>query len=142
MANDIFGYNKDAVSSVGLIPPGAVTLTINGKINLAQSVEINYQREITPVYELGSENVYLVAGKSSGTLNVARMIGEALVQFKPSSPCATENITITKGDSTCGTGNLQLSMTGMIRSVRFSAQAGQVTVTDGADYLLSSLSVN
>lgn len=142
MANDIFGYDKSkTMSATSLLPPGSIKVTIGGEIKLAQTVDINYQREISPTYELGSENVYLVTGKSSGTMNVSRLIGSVFENYLPKEPCAVQSITVTKSSKgVCGDGNVSLTMSGMLQSVTFSANAGALTVTDGASYTLISLS--
>lgn len=142
MANDIFGYDKSTTTTnTPLLPPGSIKVTIEGEIKLAQTVDINYQREISPTYELGSENVYLVAGKSSGTMNISRLIGSAFENYLPKDPCAVQSITVTKSsNSKCGKGDVTLKMSGMLQSVTFGANAGALTVTDGASYTLISLS--
>lgn len=140
MAKDIFGYNKNKETSTGLLPPGAIILTIDGtRVNLAQEVRITYGRDVTPVYELGSEDVHLVSGKASGTCNVQRMIGDALKGYLPNSPCDIQNISVTKGSAVCGSGSVSLHMQGMLKSVGFTATAGQLTVTDSAEFTISSL---
>lgn len=141
MATDIFGYNKDNVSTTALLPPGAILVSIDGsKIALAQSVNVMYRRETQPVYELGSENVYLVSGKSSGTVEVQRMIGDAFDSYVSGDPCGMQDINITKGSATCGDGDVSLSMKGMCTQIGFRADAGGLTVTDSASFTIVTLS--
>lgn len=140
MAKDIFGYNKNKESAAGLLPPGAIIVTIDdNQLNLAQEVRVEYARDVTPVYELGSENVYMVAGKSAGTCTISRMIGDAFKGYLPNSPCDIQNISITRGSAVCGTGSVSLHMQGMIKQVGFVATAGQLTVTDSATFQITSL---
>jgi hypothetical protein len=42
---------------------------------LAQSVQWQYQQNITRLYEIASSDVYLVAGRTQGQATVARVIG-------------------------------------------------------------------
>lgn len=142
MAKDIFGYNRESFGSEKILPPGAIKVSVGGAINLVQSVSVTYQREVSPTYELGSEDVYLVAGKSNGTVEVSRLIGDALEPYLPGSACELQDITITKGTATCGDGEVNLVMRGMVQRLTFSAQAGDLTVTDGATFTISSLSKN
>lgn len=142
MATDIYGYNKNKLEDDSILPPGAIKVTVNDALNLVQSVEVTYQREVQPQYELGSENVYLVAGKSNGTVNIDRLIGDALDPYLPGSACELQDINIEKGEASCGTGSASLSMKGMLQSVKMSARASDLTVTDGATFVISSLSKN
>jgi len=42
---------------------------------LMQSLQWNYQQHISRLYELGSANIYLVAGRTQGTVNMTRVLG-------------------------------------------------------------------
>lgn len=45
--------------------------------SVVQSIQFNYQQQVTTLYEVGSANVYLVGGRSQGTASMARVIGPA-----------------------------------------------------------------
>ena len=78
MAKDFFGYTKDAKGPGNVVSPTMVILSIDGKkLRLAQSASVSYQRQVEPTYEIGSDSVWMVAGKSSGTCEVQRAIGNA-----------------------------------------------------------------
>ena len=79
---DIFGKEQkhvpiDFVTSdlmilrVGLIEPG--------EEYLVQTVSFQYNQPINRLYEIGSANAYFAHGRSIGTLQIGRIIGEKLI---------------------------------------------------------------
>jgi hypothetical protein len=42
---------------------------------LTQQLGINYQQPVTRIYEIGTHNVYYIAGRCQGNANVARILG-------------------------------------------------------------------
>lgn len=47
---------------------------------LTQSAQINYSQQITRLYEIGSNYTFLVAGRTQGTVSMARVLGPRQVQ--------------------------------------------------------------
>jgi len=81
MAGDIFG--KSVVSKGGpLARSETCALYIGGDtspgsmIGLAQNVQITYGQQLQRVYELGSQNTFMVSGRTQGSLQMARIIGQ------------------------------------------------------------------
>jgi len=75
MARDIFNREVDlgqpiAADAARLLIPG---LTDPGL--LAQKVDISYEQAITRLYEVGSAKTYFVAGRPSGQISIARVLG-------------------------------------------------------------------
>lgn len=62
----------------GSFAPDGLRATING-IQLAgslfQAVQVNFQMQVTMLYEVGSNFVYLVGGRASGTMAVGAVAG-------------------------------------------------------------------
>lgn len=152
MAKDFFGYTKDAKGPGNVVSPTMVILSIDGKkLRLAQSVSVSYNRQVEPTYEIGSDSVWMVAGKSSGTCEVQRSIGNVdggtngglLVPFKPSDPCKTQTLIITRGDGQCGMDPGTIYCGGCIlNSVSANIQVGSLIVTDSASYNVGVVSLS
>jgi hypothetical protein len=137
MSKDIFGYTKVAKGIENIASPSLVAVSVNGKINLAQSCTINYQRELQPVFELGSENIWMTGGKSQGDCNIERAVGEGAVwgQFSNGDPCTAQTIVVSKGSVSCGEWNGTVRCTGcLLQNVSVSAQVGSLVVTESAKY--------
>lgn len=137
---DFFGYNKQVNGISSIATPSLVSVSIGDKLQLAQSCTVQYSRELQPVFELGSEDIWMTGGKSQGTCGIERAIGEGGV-WEPYSgdACDGVDITITEGTSTCGAVPIALYCTGcLLRQVSFTANVGQLTVTDSADYIVGS----
>lgn len=48
---------------------------------LCQQLQVQYQQQITRLYEIGSNYTFLVAGRTQGSLSVARILGPRTVQM-------------------------------------------------------------
>lgn len=150
---DFFGYNKTAKGMENITSPSMVAVSIGGSggaLSLAQQCDVTYQREIAPVYELGSDSVWMTGGKSSGSCNISRAIGSAgggagtkfLNPFKPADPCKTTQITISKGAGTCGAEPGNLTCKGcLLQQIQVQVQVGQLFVTDSATFNVGSVEV-
>jgi hypothetical protein len=141
---DYFGYNKTAKGPGNIVSTSMVLVAIGGKsVKLAQQVTINYQRQITPQYEIGSDSVYMVAGQSGGTWDITRAVGESglLKPYKPGDACAITNLAMSKGSGICGMDPGFITATGCIlQSVGVQANVGSTIVTDNARWFVGALS--
>jgi hypothetical protein len=141
---DYFGYNKTAKGPGNIVSTSMVLVAIGGKtVKLAQQVTIQYQRQITPQYEVGSDSVYMVAGQSSGTWGITRAVGESglLKPYKPGDACDTTTLAMSKGNGICGMDPGMITGTGCIlQSVGVQAAVGSTIVTDNAQWMVGALS--
>jgi hypothetical protein len=74
MSTDIFSRSVTyggAFSADGVV----VTFAGFGAGMLTQSIEYAYQQSLNVVYELGSRNAYMVAGRAMGQAGITRIIG-------------------------------------------------------------------
>lgn len=145
MATDYFGYSRTSYGPGNIASSNAVLLAIDSEdVRLCQSVEVQYQRTITPAYELGSESVWFVAGRVTGSCRVNRSVGEVklLDPYKPGSACETQTLTIAKGDGTCFMDAGTLTMANcLLESVGISVNTQDVTITDNAQWQIGTLTV-
>lgn len=141
---DVFGYKKDKQVG-GLSTPSAVVVRVDGKdLQLAQSADLRYRREVRPVFVLGSDQVYMQPGPASGQLQVQRIIGEqgALSGFAVNDPCKVVNIEITgSGEAaSCSKNFGSLTCTGcMLAEVGVQANVNGVIVTDSATWIVGGV---
>jgi len=79
MAADIF--NREQLNVGGVFASDKAVMTISGgtslgKGALVQSVNVTYQQQIQQLYELGSNNVYPIVGRASGTIEVQKIVSD------------------------------------------------------------------
>lgn len=78
MANDVFSRNVsfgNAFSADG----AAITFSNFAAGMLVQQLVWSYQQTITRLYEIGSPMVYLVAGRTQGTVKLDRVLGPSTI---------------------------------------------------------------
>ncbi len=78
MPTDVFSRDVSyggAFSSDGT----AVTFTGFGAGLLAQHIKYTYQQKISRIYEVGSRNIYLVAGRTQGNASMTRVMGPSAI---------------------------------------------------------------
>lgn len=160
---DIFGYSKNGTNG-HVASPFNVLVSIkskgdSGKIMLAQQCVINYQRSIQPVYELGSDYVWMSMGQSQGTWQITRAVGTKpkdsaggdgkasdglLIPYKNSDYCSgSTDLYMSGSDAHCGHNPGSISSSGgILTSVGIQAAVGQLIVTDNATWTISTLNVD
>lgn len=140
---DIFGIKKRTYGADRIVAASGVVLSIDDKINLVQSVDLQYQRNVQAVYEIGTENVYAGTTGASGQLSVNRAVGmgiPALSKFRPGSPCRGQAIYLRNGEATCGDKFGILSMpNSIIQSVGIQVAANNNIVTESASFWVGSV---
>lgn len=140
---DIFGYNKTAKGPGNVVSPSMVMVMIDGeRVYLAQSCTVQYSRNVTPSYELGSDSVWMTTGHSSGSCQISRAVGDdpLVTPYLPNGACATQTITIGKGDGDCGMDPGTLTCTGsVLANVGTTLSVGGSIVTDNATWQIGSL---
>lgn len=108
MATDIYNRN---VEYGGSFSADGVTMTfdtISGPGFLVQQAGYDYRQQVTQVYELGSPNVYVVAGRTQGQASLARMIGprplalEFYVKFGDVCKLQNNHISFGAKSGSCG----------------------------------------
>lgn len=117
--------------------PSGVAISLNGELHLAQSVRVSYQRTVSPIYELGSEDVWMSANPPTGTIDLERVIGSAggiFARFRTNDACKGVTIKIQQGGG-CGASPGVITATDCLLSqLGFSATAGDIKITDTAQY--------
>jgi len=151
MAEDIF----QAKGSVGGVFKGTlVAMVIGGltaaKGSLVQSVNINYARQVSRIWELGSEDTYFVLGHTQGNAALSKIVGrqDTDVLQAMSDACQAINQVITLTSTGGGIGgqclddnlDFNLVITGPIMdSIGFGVNANNFLITQDASIQFAAL---
>tara|TARA_Y100000310_G_C20369280_1_gene662767 strand:- start:26 stop:484 length:459 start_codon:yes stop_codon:yes gene_type:complete len=104
---DIFNRSGDAFGGAMSADASQITFTGGSAGLLAQNLQLNYNQAINRIWEIESNKTYYIAGRSAGTLGIARIIGpKPLAQAfytKFGDVCqAADNIMKIAGAAGCG----------------------------------------
>ena len=110
--------------------------------HLVQQMSLQYQQQITTLYEVGSSNVYYVGGRAQGNLTIARVAGPeevpGILIDTYNDICNPGQLEMTAGNSQCRPGGtFTPQQTGryilkgvLIMSLGISTQAQDVVVNE------------
>lgn len=146
--SDIF----QAKGNVGGIFKGTtVALTLGGgpaggiKGSLVQSVNVNYSRSISRIWELGSDDTYYVVGHTEGQAGLSRIIGKVdgdILDALADVCTAKDSVLNMSGtaDLCEGEGGFAITLTGpALVSRAFAAEASQFVITSQSAIMFSGL---
>lgn len=141
---DVFGIDKTVNGSDKIVNGAGVLVSIDGPVFLVQQLQVNYSRQVNPIYELGSEDIYAGVTNPAGTIRIERAIGlgtQALNTFRLDG-CNPKTVTIENGESMCGDKfGTVTSPNSVLQDVGIQATAGGATVTESATYWTGSLEI-
>ena len=153
MAADVFGSTKKLS---GAIQGASVVMTIADSAAavagaMVQSVSLQYSRQISRVFELGSENMYYNIGNSEGQGTIQTIVGPASIisgaLAKLADPCkASEHVVKFKGSNeVCGTsagggGGVDVTAKGaLLQSTSIQLNAQDFMMQSGGQFMFASL---
>lgn len=158
--SDIFGRAAQefggaiAADSVKLNFSGAgATLTETGM--LAQQLQIQYQQQVTRIYEIGTNFTYFVVGRTSGQVSMNRIIGPKAVNvafykqygdackadqnnlaFKASSGC------FTNGNGTLSPESIFTTKHVLINQIGMNVNSSDMLVNEQVAMMFNSLTLD
>lgn len=154
MANVFKATQKHA----GSFQASDMVMTINGAQlagHVVQQVGMQYQQQITTLYEIGSNNVYYVGGRAQGNLHIARVAGPqavpGIILDSFNNICAPGQMTLSAGSDKCEAGG---SFTGgvdsgkykldgvLVMSLGISTQAQDVVVNEQMGFQFLDLALD
>lgn len=111
---DMFSRANDQYAGSFAADGAAITFPQFGGLDggaglLVQNLSVQYSQQVTKVYELGTQNIYYIGGRSQGSLGMSRIIGPRAIQvgfytkFGDVCDAATNNIDITVRTAQCDT---------------------------------------
>jgi hypothetical protein len=140
---DIFGRASQEFG--GAMAADAVKLTFSGEEAtlfdsgmLAQQLQMQYQQQVTRIYEIGTNKTYFIVGRTSGQVSMNRIIGPKAISSafyrRYGDACNAEknNLTFT-GAAGCSTGgviNSQADSTYTVKHVLINSLGINVTAQD------------
>lgn len=157
--SDIFGRAAPefggaiAADSVKLnFAGGGTTLTDTGM--LAQQLQIQYQQQVTRIYEIGTNFTYFVVGRTAGQVSMNRIIGPKAVnvafykQYGDACKAAQNNLTF-KAASGCftdgaGTSTAESTYTvkhALINQIGMSVNSSDMLVNEQVAMMFNSLTL-
>lgn len=136
---DIFGAEKNAHSAEEIVMSSGVLVSIGGPVHLAQQVNLQYQRQIQPIYELGSEDIWVSITPASGTCTINRAVGQDdPYEFVKGDECKGYDIALGEGKGKCTKKCPTITATGCYTtSCGLQAQAGQGFLTEDMNIFVS-----
>lgn len=154
MANELF--TRTEVDFGGAMHAQNGIVTPNGGLTgvLMQSIQLSYQQQITRLYELGNAGgrtkVYMVSGRSQGTLSVAHVIGPGVAikafydNFSDVCKAGTNTITLNLTPNTCaGSSPITYDVKFcVLTSIGLSVAAQDFVINETAQLMFSSLAFN
>jgi hypothetical protein len=142
---DIF----NAAGKIGGVFKGTtVALTLGGagiKGALVQNININYSRNVSRIWELGSDDTYYVIGHTEGQAQMSRIVskndGDILDALADACEAKGKILSMSGTADTCeGEGNFGIKMSGpMLISRSFAVDAQQFMITSQAGIMFSGL---
>ncbi len=153
MANVFRATQKHA----GSFQASDMVMLINGAKqagHVVQQIQMQYQQQITTLYEIGSNSVYYVGGRAQGTMSVARIAGPqaapGIILNAYNDICAPGEMTLSAGSDSCqaggsfsgGQGNSNYLLGGvLVTSLGISTQAQDVVVNEQMAFQFLDLDV-
>ena len=122
--------------------------------HVVQQIQMQYQQQITTLYEIGSNDVYYVGGRAQGTMSIARVAGPkaapGIILNEYNDICKPGRMTLSAGSSSCtaggsfGSGQLtsEYKLGGvLVTSLGISTQAQDVVVNEQMAFQFLDLDV-
>lgn len=86
MASDVYGragqeFGGAIAADAARVVFSAPEIDGFGVGMLVQNLQLNYQQQITRVYEIGTDKTFYIAGRTQGQANIARIMGPRPVQL-------------------------------------------------------------
>jgi len=133
-----------------------LVMQINGNSlasHVVQQVGMQYQQQISQVFEIGSNNVYYVGGRANGTMNIARIAGPeqipGILITAYNDICSPGEMKLSRGSSKCASGGAiaqqqdgEYALDGVIMtSLGINTQAQEVVVNEQMAFQFIDLDV-
>lgn len=139
---DIFGYNRGTPTDVFVADKSKLAIVGVDGVDLIQSWQVQYQQQITPIYEVGSSRIFWAKGNPIGQGSIGRIVGANFLRMSSDICDKGTTIQITNASGSCSVGEVGLTCTGSIcTSIGFQAQAGNPTVSESVSFQFAALEV-
>lgn len=144
MAKDIFGYEATHGGSFKKSSKGGFAFSGAGAIALVQNWNVQYQQNVNPLYEVGSDKVYWTGAHAAGTMTLTRVVSKThkdIVSLLGTLCSPTSPRIIAAED--CDGGDVSLQLRGcIVQSVSWSGQAANAYVEEQVNAQFVGLEYN
>ena len=152
---DLYGSDKRLA---GTFKGTTAALTVgrtNGALRgaLVQNIALSYNRQVTRILELGSENQYYVTGQSQGQGQIGAILGprniviDMMKDLADECTAASRQVAFAVISDFCGdeggTGELEARAAGaLLTSVNLSVTAQDFLVQQGGTFMFTAMQLN
>lgn len=112
---------------------------------LIQNVSIQYQQQVNRLYEVGCPQVYLIAGRTQGTISMARVIGPKgiMTEFytEYGDPCNDKDLEIDLTPGMCekAANSAVTAKKAIITSIGISVAANDMLINEQMQWMFVTL---
>jgi hypothetical protein len=145
---DFFGYDKTVLANNQIITAQFAAVSANGQMSLVQNVQMNYSRQIQPMFEAGSSTLYYLQGNSEGQLSINSAVGKKgfFANFRNvAQNCGQINQVsidlLAGGNCSVGTSGGLTFSGALAEGFSVAYTAGPMAVTEGAQIRIASMNV-
>ena len=145
---DIFNRQDNQFGGAFSAEQAKLTL-VGGLATVAQQLQLTYAQQITRVWELGSNALYYVAGRTQGNATVQRIVGPqetiAAVYEDYGNVCNPQPLDVNfepGGGDNCPEHNGNYTLEdAVITQVGFSVQAQDMLINENMQFMYSNLGI-
>jgi len=142
---DIFNYDNPVRMEGALATADFAYVYFNGaRLSLLQNFTMDYRHQVQEIAEVGNPNIYWIPGRPSGAVNVGKLVGDGGIFSSFKLDCGrVGQISVDVTGGKCGyQGNGSASFSaGIIESVSFTVNTGQLTMAESASLRVTNLTV-
>jgi hypothetical protein len=145
---DIFGRTSPTLNGVFAADLVKVTLSNGLTTTLMQSLGMNYNQQISKFYEIGGSNMYYVGGRTSGAMNIGRIVGpgatiqQIYTSFGNVCNAKTNTLQFSAQGATCDSGSQTLDYTCrycVLQGIGLNVEANNVVISEQEQLMFGSL---
>ena len=147
---DVFNRLSDSFGGAFAADSARITFADLGPGLLIQSLDVGYNQQVRQVWEIGSNDTYYVAGRTSGTVTMRRIIGPRAIQVafyqKYGDVCeaATNQFQIS-GNAACGAtalGRFAIKVKFVvITAIGLSVAAADMVINEAVTMMIASMNI-
>lgn len=146
MANPVFGADTSPQTVAGVVRAENVELSFGGyaKGAVMQQMQIQFERSMNMLYEIGSNNVYFVGDRRRGTLNGTRMVAgsgsfaDLINKFGNMCNASSNTLTLSATQAGCADnkGTVSYILEGVVlTSIGASVTAQDIVITESVGFM-------
>lgn len=142
---DIFSYDNPVRMEGALATADFAFVYLDGqRLSLLQNFTMDYRHQVQEIAEIGNPNIFWIPGRPSGAVQIGKLVGDGGIFSNFKVACGrVGQISIDVTGKNCGyqgQGSASFSA-GIIESISFSVNTGQLTMAESASLRVTNLNV-